>query len=93
MRYTRLALLLFGAGLLLGLAVVSANLSSFARIASLTMAAGVLMLPIALVADWRRRAPRPKRKAKSAKTKRRAQPRSSRPRKSSPAGKRGSRRK
>ena len=67
MRHTRHALLVFGAGALLGLAVVSANLSGLGRIASLTMAAGIALLPVALFADWRRRPPRPKAKATSRK--------------------------
>ena len=57
MRYSRWALLIFGAGALLGLAVVSAELPRLGRLASLTMAAGIALLPVALIADWRRRAP------------------------------------
>jgi hypothetical protein len=68
MRYTKLALLIFGAGMLLGLAVVSANLSGLGRIASLTMAAGIMLVPVALIADLRRRQPKPKPKARSSRT-------------------------
>jgi hypothetical protein len=63
MRYSKRALLIFGAGGLLGLVVVSANLSGLARIASLTMAAGIALLPLAVIADWRRSLSRPKPKA------------------------------
>jgi Flp pilus assembly protein TadB len=56
MRYTKAALLLFGAGALLGLAVVVADLSGFERAASGVMALALLLLPIALLADMRRSA-------------------------------------
>jgi multisubunit Na+/H+ antiporter MnhB subunit len=65
MRYSRYALLLFGAGMLFGLVVVSAKLPGLGRVASLTMAAGIVLLPVAAIADWRRRAPRPKLKARA----------------------------
>jgi hypothetical protein len=65
MRYSRYALLLFGAGMLLGLAVVSAKLTGLGWVASLMMAAGIVLLPIAAIADWRRRAPRPRQKARA----------------------------
>jgi lipopolysaccharide export LptBFGC system permease protein LptF len=66
MRYSRQALLMFGAGALLGLAVVSANLTSLGRLASLTMAVGIALLPVALVADGLRRFRRAEAKAKPA---------------------------
>jgi hypothetical protein len=86
MRSTRYALLLFGAGAVLGLLLVSANLTGLGIIASALMAAALLFLPFALVADWWSHRPwhRPQ-------PKRRAQPRSSRRPKSSPPRKRGSR--
>ena len=56
MRYSKWSLLLFGAGMVLGLAVVSARLSGLARVASLAMAGGIVLLPVAFVADWRRKA-------------------------------------
>jgi hypothetical protein len=56
MRYSRWALLLFGAGLLLGLAAVSAGLTALDRVASIAMAGGIALLPVAVFADWRRRA-------------------------------------
>ena len=95
MRYTRLALLTFGAGLLLGLVVVAANLSGVARIASLAMAAGVVLLPFALIADWWRHRPwndlKPKPKARATKkraaSRQRPRPKSSPPRKRGPRGK------
>ena len=79
MRHCRHALLLFGAGSLLGLAVVSAGWPWLGRVASLTMAAGLVLLPVALIADWRRRTPQPKAKRKS--KKRRTAPKRPQPRK------------
>jgi len=52
MPYSKRALLLFGGGLLLGLIVVSADLPVLGWVANFAMAAGVALLPIALVADW-----------------------------------------
>ena len=57
MRYSRYALLVFGVGSLLGLLLVSANLSGLGFIASALMAAALLFLPAALVADWWRHRP------------------------------------
>ena len=54
MRYSKGALLVFGAGAVLGLVVVSVELPGLSRVASLTMAAGIVLLPLALFADWRR---------------------------------------
>jgi hypothetical protein len=64
MRWSRAALLVFGAGLLLGLAVVSAELRGLARVASWTMALGLAALPVAIVADLRRREPASKPRAR-----------------------------
>jgi hypothetical protein len=87
MRYSKWAILLFGAGALLGLVVVSANLSGLGRIASPAMAAGAALLPVAMIADWWSYRPwrtaGPKPKAKSQKRGARA--------KSSPPRKRGAR--
>jgi hypothetical protein len=87
MRYSKWALLLFGAGALLGLVVVSANLSGLGRIASVAMAAGAALLPVAMIADWWSYRPwrtaKPKPRAKSPKRGVRT--------KSSPPRKRGSR--
>jgi hypothetical protein len=52
MRYTVWALLIFGAGAVLGLVLVSANLTRLGWAASATMAASLAALPAALVADW-----------------------------------------
>jgi hypothetical protein len=79
MRHTRHALLIFGAGALLGLVVVSANLSGLGRLASLAMAAGILLLPVAILADWWPRGQKPKAKARS--PKRRTAPKRPQPRK------------
>jgi hypothetical protein len=86
MRYSGWALLLFGAGALMGLVVVSAGFSRLGWAASTIMAMGIAALPAAVVADWwshrpwLNRKPAPKRRA-----------RSSRRPKSSPSRKRGSR--
>ncbi len=53
MRYTKIALLTFGAGLLLGLAVVAAEIDALSRVASLTMALGIAALPVGMIVDWR----------------------------------------
>jgi hypothetical protein len=57
MRYSKRALMIFGAGLVLGLVVVAAELPGLARVASVAMALGILLLPLALVADWRSAGP------------------------------------
>ena len=54
MRYTKTALLIFGLGLVLGLAVVTAEVKSLERVASGVMALGIAALPIGLLADLRR---------------------------------------
>jgi hypothetical protein len=78
MRYSKRALLIFGAGLLLGLIFVSAELSGLGGVASLAMAAGIVLLPVALVADWWShrpwRTPKPKARARRKTTKRRNSP-------------------
>lgn len=75
MRYSKSALLVFGAGMALGLVVVAARLPGLARIASLGMAAGLVLLPFALFADWRRTfASAVTRRKKPAPRKRRAAP-------------------
>jgi membrane protein implicated in regulation of membrane protease activity len=73
-RYSKLALLVFGAGLVLGLVVVSVRLPGLARVASLAMALGIAALPVALIADWRRKTPAApvKRRGKAVSGKRRA---------------------
>ena len=78
MRYTKIALLTFGAGLVLGLVIVTAELDRFDRLASGLMAAGLFGVPIGLTADWRRAAKAarqpPKRRAKTAPRRRPASP-------------------
>ena len=85
MRYSGWALLLFGAGGVLGLVLVSTNLTSLGWTASATMAAGIVALPVTLVADWwshrpwhkqptarnRKRISRPKARSKSSPPRRR----------------------
>jgi len=82
MHYSKRTLLLFGAGLLLGLVVVSANLGWLGRVASMWMFAGIALLPVALVADWwshrpwRKPAAKPRTKSgKHGAASRRTQPR------------------
>ena len=54
MRYTKIALLAFGFGLLLGLVTLGAEIKSLARVASGLMALGIAAIPIGMAADWRR---------------------------------------
>jgi hypothetical protein len=54
MRYTKIALLIFGAGLVLGLTVVVAELHRLDRVASGLMAVGLAAIPTAMAIDWRR---------------------------------------
>jgi xanthosine utilization system XapX-like protein len=56
MRYTKIALLTFGAGLLLGLIVVVVEVNPLARVASGLMALGIFGIPVGIAADWRRAA-------------------------------------
>lgn len=60
MRYTKAALLTFGAGLVLALIVVAAEIDPMQRIASAAMALGIGAIPIGMAVDWRlaTRAPR-----------------------------------
>jgi xanthosine utilization system XapX-like protein len=53
MRYTKRALLVFGLGLIVGFALIVAEVPSFGLIGSAIMALGLVGLPIALVADGR----------------------------------------
>jgi hypothetical protein len=75
MRSSKLALLIFGAGLVLGLAVVVAEIDALARVASLLMALGIIAIPLGAIIDWRRaaRAAGPARKRRK-RAKRRAAP-------------------
>jgi hypothetical protein len=53
MRYTKIALLTFGLGLLLGLLVIAAEIKSLGRVASALMALGIAAIPIGIIADLR----------------------------------------
>jgi hypothetical protein len=54
MRYTKMALVTFGFGLVLGLVVVVAEIKSLERVASGAMALGIAAIPIAILGDLRR---------------------------------------
>jgi len=86
MRYTKIALLTFGAGLILGLAVVVVEIQPLGRIASGLMALGLFGIPVGMIVDWRlatrtvrkpakRRAKSPPRRAAASAPRRRPQPR------------------
>ena len=84
MRYTKLALLTFGAGLVLALVAVAADVRAVHRIASTAMALGIAALPIGMAVDWRlaTRASRPtSRRRGKAGTRRNVTPARRRPRK------------
>jgi hypothetical protein len=53
MRYTKFALLTFGAGLLLGLVVVVIEIDWLDRVASGLMALGLVAIPVGMIVDWR----------------------------------------
>jgi len=53
MRYTKIALLTFGAGLVLALVVVAAEIDRLARFASAAMALGIAAIPVGMIVDWR----------------------------------------
>jgi hypothetical protein len=53
MRYTKIALLTFGAGLILGLVVVVAEIDPLDRVASGLMALGLAAIPVGMAIDWR----------------------------------------
>jgi hypothetical protein len=53
MRYTKTALLTFGAGLVLALVVVATETQGLARVASAAMALGIAAIPIGMAVDWR----------------------------------------
>jgi hypothetical protein len=75
MRYTKTALLMFGAGLLLALAVVAAELDGLERVASAVMAVGIAAVPVGMAVDWRlatRAARRPPKRRGKPRTRRAA---------------------
>ncbi len=53
MRYTKIALLTFGAGLVLGLVVVVVEIDPLDRVASGLMALGLAGIPVGMIVDWR----------------------------------------
>ena len=53
MRYTKIALLTFGAGLVLALVVVATETQGLERVASAAMAFGIVGIPIGMAVDWR----------------------------------------
>ncbi len=53
MRYTKIALLTFGAGLVLGLVVVVIEIDWLDRVASGLMALGLMAVPLGMIVDWR----------------------------------------
>ena len=53
MRYTKIALLTFGAGLVLGLVVVVIEIDWLDRVASGLMALGLAAIPFGMIVDWR----------------------------------------
>ena len=69
MRYTKIVLLMFGLGLVLGLFFITAEIKSLERVASGLMALGIAAIPIGIAADmWRRakrRSPTATRRAKA----------------------------
>ena len=85
MRYTKSALLTFGAGLVLALVVVATKTEGLARVASAAMALGIAAIPIGMGVDWRlaTRVPRrpsgrpgkPRRRRTAPVARRRARPR------------------
>ncbi len=89
MRYTKIALLTFGAGLILGLVVVVVEIDPLDRAASGLMALGLAGIPLGMIADWRlatKAAPKPVKKRAKTPTRRgaAAQPRRT-PKPSKPA--------
>ena len=79
MHYTKIALLTFGAGLVLGLAVVVIEIDWLGRVASGVMALGLVAFPVGMIVDWRlatKRAPRPPRARRTT----RARPQAAQPR-------------
>ncbi|MGA8550831.1 MAG: hypothetical protein WB678_11400 [Stellaceae bacterium] len=89
MRYTKIALLTFGAGLVLGLVVVVIELDWLDRVASSLMALGLMAIPLGMIVDWRLAMKPPRRPAKSRGRSRPPRPagqpsRTPRPRKAAP---------
>jgi uncharacterized membrane protein len=87
MRYTKTALLMFGAGLVLALVVIAAELDGLERVASGVMALGIAAVPVGMAVDWRlaTRAARRPAKRRGKPRARRATPVTRRPRPRKPA--------
>jgi len=90
MYYAKIALLTFGAGLVLGLAVVVIEINWLSRVASGLMALGLTTIPIGMIVDWRlatKSARRPPKAhgAKRARPKAAPPSRNPRPRKPTPS--------
>ena len=79
LRYSKMALAVFGTGLALGFVVVVVGLPRLGRLASVTMALSLVALPVALILDWRHKRPAApaKRPRKAARKRRAATPRRS----------------
>ncbi len=65
MRYTKIGLLTFGAGLLLGLLVVVVEIDWLGRLASSLMALGLAAVPLGMIVDWRLAAKPPRKPIKA----------------------------
>ena len=78
MYYTKTALLTFGAGLVLGLAVVVIEIDWLSRVASGLMALGLMTIPIGMIVDWRL-ATKSTRRPRKARTATRARPKAAQP--------------
>jgi hypothetical protein len=88
MRYTKTALLTFGAGLVLALAVIAAELDELERLASAVMALGIAAIPVGMAVDWRlatRAAAKPPKRGGKPRTRRAAPATRRRPRPRKPA--------
>ena len=90
MHYTKIALLTFGAGLVLGLVIVVSEIDWLDRVASGLMALGLAAIPFGMIVDWRlatKSAPQPpQRRGRTAARPKAARPRSNpRPRKPAPS--------
>ena len=81
MYYTKIALLTFGAGLVLGLAVVVIEIDWLSRVASGLMALGLMTIPIGMLVDWRL-ATKTARRPPKARGATRARPKAAQPRRS-----------
>jgi uncharacterized membrane protein len=64
MRYTKTALLTFGAGLVLALVVVATETEGLARVASAVMVLGIAAIPIGMAVDWRLATKPPRRSSR-----------------------------